>query len=603
MKKQFNLLLMAALVCGLSLGVTSCKSDEDVTSDGDLANQISVDSNLLTHGVEVDIEGGTVDVTIDGKGTWMATIDGADWVGILKEQATYTGKQTLTLSFDRNLTNAGRRTQLVIIDENGFDTSIPVYQSPLYKGQEPSNGSAAAFSSKGLGHGVNFNYFLNLNNQGDRVNKETNSTSLNTRQVINNDVLFNFMRIRELQQQDILPFEAYTETPIEIGDMQAVMCDKVYSEDKSLKAEAKLGIELGILNVEAQFKYSSHKKEDRAKIDYNIVRRAPMYDVRIASGEVSAYAFQYSIDHLREITDEEIEAIEKQEENWKKANSRRKGGKAELTATQQRQIDQKWANLYTQDFDGVFSMCFSRWYGQLAYWVPELTSEDSDEAQKATARKNVKEAMQMLDDYYGPFYLTQAEYGGSFNIMCKVDTSYTNGRDTIGGTLSANLAGIGSLGGSVTYSSEGSNLFRNSNCNFQVFGGKAQDITSALFRLTHSAQMTDFESWNGVLNGWIDTMRSPENPKYGDLSEQSHAELLTFTMKPLWHMMPDAEVAAFARAWFVNRYWDKGILAYLNIIEGSEDCNELQEFFDLYLRESKTKPSLGKYEDEINSLK
>jgi hypothetical protein len=136
-----------------------------------------------------------------------------------------------------------------------------------------------------------------------------------------------------------------------------------------------------------------------------------------------------------------------------------------------------------------------------------------------------------------------------------------------------------------------------------VFGGEAQDITSALFRLTHSAQMTDFESWNGVLNGWIDTMRSPENPKYGDLGEQSHAELLTFTMKPLWHMMPDAEVAAFVRAWFVNRYWDKGILAYLNIIEGSEDCNEVQEFFDLYLRESKTKPSLGKYEDEINSLK
>jgi hypothetical protein len=29
MKKQFNLLLMAALVCGLSLGVTSCKDDDD----------------------------------------------------------------------------------------------------------------------------------------------------------------------------------------------------------------------------------------------------------------------------------------------------------------------------------------------------------------------------------------------------------------------------------------------------------------------------------------------------------------------------------------------------------------------------------------------
>ena len=32
MKKYFNLLLMAALVCGLSLGVTSCKDDEDVAN-------------------------------------------------------------------------------------------------------------------------------------------------------------------------------------------------------------------------------------------------------------------------------------------------------------------------------------------------------------------------------------------------------------------------------------------------------------------------------------------------------------------------------------------------------------------------------------------
>jgi hypothetical protein len=29
MKKQSNLLLMAALVCGLSFGLTSCKDDKD----------------------------------------------------------------------------------------------------------------------------------------------------------------------------------------------------------------------------------------------------------------------------------------------------------------------------------------------------------------------------------------------------------------------------------------------------------------------------------------------------------------------------------------------------------------------------------------------
>lgn len=602
MIKNFNFLLMAALVCGMSLGVTSCK-DSDDDNDGDMTSLVTVDSDLLTHGVEIDIKGGTANVTIDGKGTWMATIQDADWVGISKEQATYSGKQTLTLVFDRNLTGAGRRAQLVIIDENGLETDIPIYQNPLYDEQEPGNSSSQWFSSKGLGHGINYDYFLNISGQKDRINKDS-STNLVTSRIIKNDVLFNFRQIEDLQKKTILPYSAYTEAPIEIGDMVAKMSDEMVHKSKSLKATAQIGIELGILNVEAEFSYSAHKREDRAKIDYNIIRRAPMYDVRIATGEVSAYAWQYAIDHPRDITDEEMDAIDALAEQWKKANKRNpKIRKAELTASQQNQIDAKWASLYAMDFNDVFSMCFSRWYGELSYWEPVLTDPESDETQKSEARRHCKEAMKMLDDYYGPFFVSQAEYGGSFNIMCKVDTSFTEGKDTIGGTVTAGLAGIGSLNGGITYTSEGSELFRKSNCTYQVFGGEADKIISALFTLTHGASMTDYNQWSTVLNGWIDSMRSKEDSRYGDTSSQSKAEMLNFTMAPLWTMMPDAEVANYARAWFINKYWDRGILAYLNIMEGSEEFNDLQEFFDLYLREKATKPSLGKYEDAINSTK
>ena len=42
MKKQFNLLLLAALVCGLSLGVTSCKDDDDDDgSNGDTELEVA----------------------------------------------------------------------------------------------------------------------------------------------------------------------------------------------------------------------------------------------------------------------------------------------------------------------------------------------------------------------------------------------------------------------------------------------------------------------------------------------------------------------------------------------------------------------------------
>lgn len=600
MKKKFNFLLMAALVCGMGVGVTSCKSDEDTVTD--LTSQVTVDPDLLTRGVEVDIKGGTVDVTIDAKGKWTAGINDADWVGILKDQIVYNGKQTLTLSFDRNLTGAGRRTQLIIIEENGIETAIPVYQTPLYDGQEPTNSSSQWFAQKGLGHGVDYKYFLDLGNQKDRV-KPTGETNLITSQITKNDQLFNFARIEELQGSKTLSDQAYYEASIEIGDMSAVMADKVVSQDKLLHARANIGIELGILNVEGEFQYGSHKKEERAKVDYNIIRRAPMYDVRIAPGEVAAYAWQYAIDHPREITDEKIDEILAFEEGWKKRNLMNpKIRKAELNASQKRQLDEKWAALYSMDFDNIFSMCFSRLYGQLTYWEPVLTDPESTEEQIAEARKYCKAAMQKLDDYYGPFFLSQAEYGGSFNIQCKVDTSYTEGNDTISGSITASLAGIGSLGGSISYYSKGADLFRNSDCKFQVFGGNANKITSALFSLTHSAQITDYEKWGVVLNEWIDGMRSKEDSKYGDISNQSHAELLNFSITPLWLMMPDDEIANFTRAWFINRYWDKGIVAYLNIIEGTEEYDELQQLFDMFLRDSKTKPSLGKYQDAVNSI-
>ena len=44
MKKNFYFLLMAALVCGLSLGVTSCKSDDDDSDN----NGEDIEFNIAT---------------------------------------------------------------------------------------------------------------------------------------------------------------------------------------------------------------------------------------------------------------------------------------------------------------------------------------------------------------------------------------------------------------------------------------------------------------------------------------------------------------------------------------------------------------------------
>ena len=67
MKKSFHFLLMAALVGGLSLGVTSCK-DDDNNDNNDSSEEsyatMTFDSNQLAHGIETDIQSAVIEVPV-----------------------------------------------------------------------------------------------------------------------------------------------------------------------------------------------------------------------------------------------------------------------------------------------------------------------------------------------------------------------------------------------------------------------------------------------------------------------------------------------------------------------------------------------------------
>ena len=74
MKKYFNYLLMAALVGGLSWSVTACSDDDDK----DDIKTITVDDDLIEHGIQVEAAGETVDVNVKMEGTWTASLDNAE---------------------------------------------------------------------------------------------------------------------------------------------------------------------------------------------------------------------------------------------------------------------------------------------------------------------------------------------------------------------------------------------------------------------------------------------------------------------------------------------------------------------------------------------
>lgn len=89
MKKRMNFWLMAALVCGLSLGVTSCKDDDD-DNGSEKTSTVTLDSDVLTRGIETEMKSDAIDVKVTADGLWTATLGkNADWVMIKDWQVTY----------------------------------------------------------------------------------------------------------------------------------------------------------------------------------------------------------------------------------------------------------------------------------------------------------------------------------------------------------------------------------------------------------------------------------------------------------------------------------------------------------------------------------
>ena len=69
----------------------------------------------------------------------------------------------------------------------------------------------------------------------------------------------------------------------------------------------------------------------------------------------------------------------------------------------------------------------------------------------------------------------------------------------------------------------------------------------------------------------------------------SHAEPISYSVVPIWTMFSEPEIADYVRNWFLNKYRDRGIYDYLDIIEGNpnaktaEDIQGKEYDFDLEL--------------------
>ena len=598
-------MLMAALMGGLSLGAVSCKSDEDSVDDEKIST-VTVESGIVANGVSAEMKSAVVELPVQCDGEWFALLgfgekDTPDWVRIQKWQAVYEGNQTLLIAFDQNLTGYDRKTTLTLVNNAGQTTKVPIIQTYTFDGKAPDNSSGQIFSNKGVGYGMDYNYLLDTKgiryrnvqeqlkiNSGQM--KESEKTQFNALAVTGNNNLFNISQIEKLLvgingKAPELQASAYVETPIELADLEISMLDSALIQDKTINFSLTIGISLGPIEFEAGAAYEGMKKESRMYVDYNLIRNAPMYDVKLSPAEIRTYA---ALPKNRMYDDDALDAFDAQVANqikkFKRTNKNMKIPENELneeglTEDQQNTIDGMYLNDDTGfDFGGVFSTTFSKAYSRL---IRAITLNVNAKKPMPINETLANQVCQQLDDDYGPFIIARAQFGGALILTARVDTMRLEGEVTATGKIDGEALGMFKVTGAFSYNEKGFNHMRNIGAKFHIMGGNANPTADALANLLASDKPDCREEWFDAMSRWWQSMKADDGA--------SHAEPISYSVVPIWTMFSEPEIADYVRNWFLNKYRDRGIYDYLDIIEGNpnaktaEDIQGKEYDFDLEL--------------------
>ena len=584
MKKIFNYALTAALIGSLSLSVTSCKSDEDAVVEKITPSTVTIDNDILSHGIVTDMENTVVEVPIKCDGDWVAilSIDDAEdddtnyWVKIQNWQGVYTGNQTLRLQFDDNMSGVDRSTTLTIANNLGDIKTVTVRQNFTWKGQAPTNSSAQAFQNKGIGYGIDFGYLLDMksvkfrNSTGDAAasggNTDADSKDYNPLKVKKMDNIYHLTAIDQLCKAGKMGADkdAYVEEPIEIANLEAELLDSAMIRQHNLTIALKLGASIGPIEFSIDGKYVDQRREDKGYVNYVITRNAPVWDVSTSPAAIAQYAGENS-----DTDDEQDEKFAKKVQNMRaqyikqnmKLSDKSKLDADSLTKTQKKIIDGLYSkHLMSFSWGGVYSSyfenCMSKLYNHIVLRLAggmKIASEKADQV------------CQDLDDHYGPFIIAGGQFGGSMTITMEIDTIRLEGHTELHGQAALNVnVGVGDINGeaSAEWIADGWNRVRSYKPSIHIYGGSARDTEAELLAIMFSENPDSHEQWVSALVSWMQSM-----VQSADDGNMSQAAPISFTAVPIWHFFPDTEISNYVRSYFMNKYMTRGIKNYMDIID------------------------------------
>ncbi|MCR4603940.1 MAG: BACON domain-containing protein [Prevotella sp.] len=560
MKKFLNYALLATFAGLLGMSTVSCSDDDDnKDNDNDAASTVSVDNNLLTHGLEADMESGSMTVEIKSDGMWTATVSrDANWICIEDWQVTYNGNKTLTLRYDANASGADRTTTLNLGNSDGEYQKVTIRQHSA----DDNAGSGERFAGMGVGCGVDYDYALNLKLH---VN---DSAAFQPRKVKKSDNIFNITQIQKLQEKGIgntkLAASAYVESPIAFAELKAMLLDSSLVQNKEVSLSLELGVSFGIIEFSAQGQYSAKKDENRTYVDYSIVRHAPMYNVYLSPAELSAYA-EHNKKLDTEYEDQQYARIDELVASYAKQNQKRRRKNLDedgLTPEQAEEIENMYDNIKSNfDYAGVFSVSFCDLYNELYNAITKKNMRN-----KEIDREKADRALNAIDNYYGPFFISGGDFGGALVMTMKVDNRYMEGADTFAGNLEADVSGMFNVSGKFRYTSTGFDVMHNSHVNAHVLGGNANDTANSLLQMANGEEPDDRELLQKILKDWVNSMYSPSDH---DKMDQSLAEPLSFIITPVWLLFNETDIQEYAQNYFMEKYADRGIYTYMGIANGS----------------------------------
>lgn len=541
MKKYFNWMLMASMVCGLSLGFTSCSDDDDDGYTEQVIN-LSVDDVLKSRGITVDVHSCIVKLPIQCDGEWAAYLAGQEneWLTINNKSVFHNGNETLELIFDENHTKADRFATLRLVTDNGTITDIKVTQTQLWNGEPVDNNSAQWFGDNGLGRGINYNYMF----EGDTAQNHKVKFSPSSMTLL--DPIFNWSAITELQAkngddgQKLLSQNAYVENHLETVNFDDVMRDSLVHGKDSIGVRFDLEIGFGFVEFEGHGAYTAKESKDAVKMNYLISRSATVYEVFTAPGELAETANRLGGES--EVTDEMLDAayakIEKKEANYKKTNQQKYKRKKDATPEQldpdylepwqQEALDKEYDNVGTPTYANIFSKSFGRLYFRI------------NRAVQMGDEEKLERLLGQLDSNYGPLFVGRAWFGGAINMRIDVDKDSIDVMGNFTGELAGGVDNIFHIEGSITYQEEAQRYIRNSNALISVYGGNAVETANSLSSHFNSNAATDRNNLLDILQKWGKSLQETKDDN--GKSVPSRAAMQSMQLQAIWTLFDDPDV-------------------------------------------------------------